>query len=194
MCSIDWLALGTWIGSAGIVAAAVIAQLQLTRFNDNERVQNTLQYVDHFAHVSFQYGESAFTVANASTIVVVGSSQIERLQRGLEYLNGLDSDDDSAAKEARDHYFRVSNAASVVNNYYFGAYTLIKRQLLDRDLFFENFALDMNKVWNATTKVFEVDGRTTFKFKLLNDMAQIYLAREIDKQDAANKPPVVEIE
>ncbi len=81
------------------------------------------------------------------------------------------------------------NAAFIVNNFFMTAYTLLRRGLMDEDLFFEHFALDMNTVWNATTRVFEVDGRTTYKFKQLMLAAQDYLVREIDKAESAPKDP-----
>ena len=170
-CSLDWIAVGTWVGSIGVVVAGVVALWQLQNFRSNERYKATIDYIGSFGTVKVALGgDVEFTAAESATVVTTGALNIPIAEEGKQLSQNPNAVANEDNKRKVDYYFRVSSAAVIVIDYFRGAYFLILRNLIDADLFFAQFGADMDQLHSNTRTLSDWNGRPMKEFTALNEL------------------------
>jgi hypothetical protein len=155
-CTIDWAALAAWVQAVILAIAAVIAYVQLNRFNDNERVKNTLALVKGY-NEPISYRSTAGQLH--TTTVASAMMDLANAQRNiLEYKAVRDA---AIAKKATPEQAtereRRFNSIVIVLNFFASAGTLYKRKLLDNALFLDSFGDTVSRIfdWGASVSAVE---------------------------------------
>lgn len=156
------LNLAAWAQAVAIVVtgglAALVAYLQLRRFNNNERVKTTLDYLSRyhgekvFFYLSAGNTESA-TAANALPFLLQPKIQSILLERVP-----------SASTSDADSRQRYLTYLVILSNYFASATSLLRRHLFDEDLFLEHLLpqiLDYGTIRSALSTLPEL-GNTEY--------------------------------
>jgi hypothetical protein len=175
MRSIDWTALGTWVGSISVLIGVVVALIQLRSINQNEVTKTTVEYLGQFTA-----GEIAALDGIRQTPAVAISYLLGALvspKAIVGWRNTIPLFRDPVTRGTMNEQVRrdaaeVITAATVASNYFVIAESLARRHRLDKDLFFDTLSGQLKTVWrfaeayqgveHAATNVFNQPQMRTF--------------------------------
>lgn len=135
------------------VVAAVIAWIQLSRFNDNERVKNTLSLVRDYTDIQHYYDDGSGTPRSMTIALAV--PVVSETANNLKHYNALRSTVRSEAGDPKQiaEYSRRYNAVIICCNFFGGVQNLAERGLIDKTLFFDFFSTMLDDVHQAISAI-----------------------------------------
>lgn len=176
MCTVDWAALGIWVQAAVLAVGARIAYVQLSRFNDNERVKNTLDLQGRF-HATTSY-LSILKGTLQTTTIASAMVQLSQAGANIPRWTALRTAvfDNTASQQQKLDREQTFNAIVLALNFFAWAGNLDKRNLLDSALFLDMFGDLVAQVYDygADLSVAEENkfARTLADFKALADKSR----------------------
>lgn len=152
LCSIDWTAVGTWIGSLAVIATACIAWWQLRSLNKNERVRNTLLlwkgYHEPFVTNLLTISPSQATGEAAVILEHPEAVDAYNKREGWPFLT-------VEAKEQKD---RLELYVQVIVNYFSPISDLIEHKSVEATLVYSQLELAIELGYRILTTVTFVEG------------------------------------
>lgn len=157
MCTIDWSALALWAQAIILAVGARIAYIQLKRFNDNERVKNTLSLVRDYNEISpYRTRDGVIHTMTISSALIelaaIGQDIPQWSKLRDDVLHGRATPGQGVERE------RMLDAVVMCLNYFSSAGTLDKRKLLDTDLFLDMFCKILGSAFDYGTSVSHAEG------------------------------------
>jgi hypothetical protein len=163
LCTIDGTVWAAWAQVAALIlvggAATWTAFYQLNRFNDNERFKTTLALLDDFEKTkrSILFGEMTPHEATSVTMQIGLSAETLAAFSADSNLFKGKSREEVVGNPDGERYYRCSNAAIMVSNYFSKVGTLVKRNAVDRDLLFKPLGVMIQQAYVACANISQVE-------------------------------------
>ncbi|MGC2633191.1 MAG: hypothetical protein WA215_03150 [Candidatus Cybelea sp.] len=156
MCTIDWSALGTWVGATGtwagalfLGAAVLVALSQIRVIRANEVVRATIDYLARFTDsATIVAADVRMSPALAGNIMafILSSPEREAVYRA-EIKGFYDGTLRQRKPDRVNDVERFSMSSIVAANYFLSAESLLRRGRLDKDIFLETVAPEILRAW-----------------------------------------------
>lgn len=150
MCTVDWAALGTWVGAGVVLLGVIVAWVQLRSLRANEVIRTTIEYMRAYTvPAAIVFDDPAVTPALASNTVgqIVSSAASVAKYRAEAQASKDGSLFREYGSDGEGRFKRKSYNVLVIANYFLIAESLIRRKRLDKALFLETYSKQIMQVW-----------------------------------------------
>jgi hypothetical protein len=179
-CTLDWGIIGVWVQDAFVLGGVLVAAYQLMRFNDNERVKNTLRLYEQFMQSPVQTSSGKeLTAFSAGRYLAEGAREAATYVAIRKKCEG-----GNATANETVWINEVLAGANTTHNFFDTVAVLFRRGLLDRAVFFDTLAGLTVTRYEQLEKLLDVDPkllRGSPLFKELAEQARAYLKEHPDR-------------